>query len=153
MEGNKNFIQKRNRDNSKNMSRDFKRGLARSKDFSQKKNGFGVKFQRNNQYVRNPKYDHVDYYEEGGFNDDHQVSKKKYDVIKIAKFWEQKQIIEPVNTQGKIIFSEKDKYLFSIVGNQLKVFDMFNLNLIKNFEQVNFLFYLFFLGRRNICFF
>lgn len=141
MEGNKKFTQKRNRDNSKNVSRSLNRNFSKSRDFSQKKNGFGLKFQRNNNFSdRRPKrnfeknYDNHD--EDFGYNENRFQSNKKDDTIKIAKYWEPKQIIEPVNTQGKIAISEENNFLFSIVGNELKILDLYTYAVIKSFNQV-----------------
>lgn len=146
MEGNKKFLKKRNRDNSKNRSRSLKRNFSKDKSFSQKKKGFALKFQRNNRFGNknfkqnfNKKFEN-NYDDDLGYNENRNQSNKKEDVIKIAKYWEPKQIIEPINTQGKVVISDDNNYLFSIVGNELKILDLFSNTLIKSFNQVNFKF-------------
>jgi tRNA nucleotidyltransferase/poly(A) polymerase len=141
MEGNKKFINKRNRDNSKNISRSLNRNFSKSKDFSQKKNGFGLNFQKfdkfsnkksNNNFEKNSENFDDDF----GYNENKFQSNKKADVIKIAKYWEPMKIIEPVNTQGKIAISDENNYLFSIVGNELKILDLNTYAVIKSFNLV-----------------
>jgi len=145
MEGNKKFLKKRNRDNSKNRSRNLKRNFSKDRGISQRKRGFGVKFKNNNNKFANKKYKKNDDKNFDNFDDDlynlnnNQGLNKKDDVIKIAKYWEPKQIIEPINTQGKLVIWEENKYLFSIVGNELKILDLFTHALIKAFNQVRIL--------------
>lgn len=145
MEGNKKFTKKLNRDNSKNRSKSLNRNFSKSRDFSQKKKGFGLKFQKNNKFSDGKKFKKSfeknfdnNFEDDMGYdnNDNRIQSNKKEDVIKIAKYWEPKQIIEPVNTQGKIAISEENNYLFSIVGSELKILDLYTYAVIKSFNQV-----------------
>ncbi len=144
MEGNKKFLKKRNRDNSKNRSRSLNRNFSKDRSFGQKKRGFGLKFQRNNKFGNKNFKKYLDKNYENNYDDDLEYnenrnkSNKKNDVIKIAKYWEPKQIIEPINTQGKIVVSDDNNYLFSIVGNELKILDFNSYALIKTFSQVKF---------------
>lgn len=145
MEGNRKFTQKRNRDNSKNKSRSLNRNFSKGRDFSQKKSGFGLKFQQNNKFSdrrpkRNFEKNYNNFEDDFGDNENRTQSKKKDDAIKIAKYWEPKQIIEPVNTQGKIAVSEENNYLFSIVGTELKILDLYTYAVVKSFNQVFLLF-------------
>ncbi len=143
MEGNKKFSQKRNRDYSKNRSRSLNRDFTKGRGFSQNRGRFGLKFQGNNRFSdRKPKrnfennynnYQDDDYM---GYDENRVQSNKKDDAIKIAKYWEPKQIIEPVNTQGKIAVSEENNYLFSIVGSELKILDFYTYAVVKSFNQV-----------------
>ena len=68
-------------------------------------------------------------------------NQQKSEVLKIAKHWEASGLIEPINTQGKIIFDENKKIFFSIVDNEIKMIDMFNLKTIKSFSYVKFFFF------------
>lgn len=143
MEGNKKFLKKRNRDNSKNRPRSLNRNFSKGRDFSQKRNGFGLKFQRNNKFgnknfKNNFEKNYENYDDDMGYSQNKTQSNKKDDVIRIAKYWEPKQIIEPVNTQGKIAISDENNYLFSIVGSELKILDLYTYALIKSFNQVCF---------------
>ena len=59
-------------------------------------------------------------------------------MIKIAKHWEASGLVEPINTAGKIIFDENKKIFFSIVDNEIRMIDMFNLTTIKTFSYVKY---------------
>lgn len=151
MEGNKKFLKKRNRDSSKNRTKGFKNSFSKKRDFSQKKKGFGITFRSrdkqpfkkfnkrtfNKSFNNNYDYDNTERYSQKTFQ-----SNKKSEVLKIAKYWEQKQIIDPINTQGKIAIDEANNQLFSIVGNELKILDCNNLSTIKAIQQVKKLFLL-----------
>ena len=130
MEGNKKFSKKRNRESSKNKIKEFKNNYSKG-DYNIKKKGFGVKFQNNFQKEDN-------YFPENDEENFETQNQKKSEVLKIAKHWEASGLVEPINTQGKIIFDENKKIFFSIVDNEIRMIDMFKLNTIKTFSHVRF---------------
>lgn len=145
MEGNKNFTKKRNRESSKNKIKEYKNNYNKG-DYNIKKKGFGVKFQNE----KNSFKQKDDFFPENFEENFETKNQQKSEVLKIAKHWEASGLIEPINTQGKIIFDENKKIFFSIVDNEIKMIDMFNLKTIKSFSYVKFFFLFNFFSPRNL---
>jgi hypothetical protein len=58
------------------------------------------------------------------------------DIVKVGKYWEGKNLIEPKNTKDKITILENENLLISIVEDSLKIFDLNDLSLKTTIKQV-----------------
>lgn len=113
-----------------------KRNRGGTKNQGMKKDGknFSVKYNKD-EAPANEEFENMN--EEIQFIPDNEDKKiMNEELVKIGKFWEGKNLIEPKNTTGKFAFNLKDKTLLSQVENSIHILDIENLSTIKIIKQV-----------------
>lgn len=67
-------------------------------------------------------------------------SENSQELMKIARYWDKKLILEPKNTSNQIYISE-DEFIYSLCENSIKVLNFSDLSTVYEIKQVNRSFY------------